>query len=343
MPDPVSPPENEPPKDKKQEATFMSGILDWLGTVITDAARADSVDPITHAHEISLITERQSKVAQSAKMIADDLKEVKTRLIEEFGPGAASFIAKCIDPMISHLTTLIEDLAASNRLSGSFDEFLNYAIERVKYYSGLDEKKLKIQIVLNAHGLVEQAIQKDIDVLSNYKIHMLEGKHAQEGIAKLEHMLQPIIRELQTMAATRLETDNLRQFFRWKQNVDEKRNILIEMGLFVIDSFAKDKSSSDNKETKFEDYALALNALLILESRLQQLFDILEKSPQLDGHTVSIVEKNLSELQDEANHFVALHEDNIQIQKGFKSVCRGIKRSSTLLDAHKKNLKSTES
>lgn len=354
------PPESGPSEKRPKEPSFISGILEWLGSVISDAASTDpaiqNTLPLAKGHEFSVFSQRQHKVVESAKLIAEDLEELKMRLIEEFGPQSASFIAKCIDPMTSHMKGLVDVLAMSDRTrGGKFEDFLNTAISWVKYYSGLDESKLRYKIVQDAHALVEQSIHKDIEVLVNYKNHTVaENPISTLGVQELEHILQPILTELQNIAATRLDTDNLQEFFRWKADVDEKRNTLIEMGFFVIDSCVDQVSQAKKPvrneedeeveiEQELEDYTLALNAVGILENRLMQFFGLLETTQQIDPGAIMVVEQLLLDLKADVDRLSSLHRDSIAMQRDFDRIHREIERGSALLHAHKERLKSPES
>lgn len=326
---------------KKAQRNFLSGILDWLGTLITEQARTDV--QVTRNYHVSVYTERHEKVRMSALHIIEDLNEAKKRLIVEFGQSAANFICKCIDPMIAHVSELVTDLS-SKHIQDNSAGFLKRAIERVRYYAQLDEGKLKRKIVFDAHDLIRTAIEKDIDMLIKYKKQIYHDDKAQ----KIDEALSPILVELENLMAQRIDTDDLRAFFSWRNAIDEKRNTLVEMGLYTVDSSGDlslegasssplvidddEVSDFDQIDEEIQEYRLTVGALAILEERLNEFFVLLEQSPEIEGRCQKALDTLLTNLSVEASKFSALHAERSRLGKDFARIQRGLKKARALFE-----------
>jgi hypothetical protein len=223
------------PPTPSEANSFLANIRSWLETVISDQAQSDSTDFLA-TRTVFLYTERQNRLVKDASRIATELEEVKRRMVEEFGPSSSSFIGKCLDPMVTHLQTLISGLHVQKISGDTFEQFLQNAIECVQYYSGLDESKLKMKIVDDAHAMVHSAIQKDIEILLKYREEVLGEPSDTE--------LDSVLLELRALMESSIQTDNLHDFFHWKTSVDEKRNGLVEMGLLIVDMMKEAKPTT---------------------------------------------------------------------------------------------------
>ena len=298
-------------KNKVYKASIFSNILDWLGRLILDQTKKE-VEPtelqsFARQHEISLKKVQLSKVKENAKRAIANLEQTKERLRSEFGQSASSFIAKSLDPKICHIHELVDKLAHSVHEEGdSFQNFLHHAVEYVHYYEELDEQKLKRRIIHDAHALILQAIDKDLDMLANYKKQALdaldcsnEERHAREEL--INRFTLPVLLEIRDIANATFQIDDLHAFFVWKTAIDDKRNSLVELGLLTIDTLtfeqkpipALDEQQREQQgEQQGEKQELELEAPLqsdeqdtdqltqrfvsLLESRMQDFFVLLQ-------------------------------------------------------------------
>jgi hypothetical protein len=223
------------PLSPSEKVSFIAGIRAWLETVISDEAQVEPSQlqqKFLSSHSVFIYTERQDRLVHDATRILKDLEEAKRRLLEQFGSSASCFLSKCLDPMIAHLKGLVDGLQVQKVSEGSFEQFLQNAIECVQYYSGLDETKLKLRIVKDAHALVRAAIEKDMEILLNYKEEVLGDTSLEDE--KLKE-LRIILSQLNTLKESSINTNSLHEFFSWKSRIDEERNGLIEMGFLMID------------------------------------------------------------------------------------------------------------
>src|SRR5205085_11711951 len=130
------------------------------------------------------------------------IDELKKRLVNEYGGSVSSFIIKSIEPMISQARRLIEDLSNPNQKSEGFQDLLQQAVISVELYSQFsDETKLIRKIIQEAHQFTRNSIDKDIEVLANYKRQALEDSSLSSGekeeqSSKLALFLDPVINEL---------------------------------------------------------------------------------------------------------------------------------------------------
>lgn len=336
--EPEIPDENTRSHGKKKMAreSFFSGILEWLGTLITEQARADGLSK--NVHQISVHTDRLDKIGESAAHIAADLTELKKRLVDEFGQQSQGFVSKCVDPMIDQVSGLAEKLRQNSHPKADND-FLNYAVECVRFYSSLDEGRLRQKIVRDAHKLIQHAIEKDMEVLAKYKKELQTNT---ENEPDIDRVLLPIFGELKNMAHFRIETGDLAEFFLWKNQIDEKRNALVEMGLFLIDSFVgkadseraftdQDLTGTRHMDEHSDDWAVTSSALSVLEGRLSELLDLLENCTHLNVEALSVLEQLLEGLDAQAEQFFALHSKSRKVRKRFSRIREGISRAQKMI------------
>lgn len=332
----------------------VNNFFGWLGQLINEQAQLDAHledvphPPLKTVHQISKSLQTTSEVIANAERICENLEEVKKRLTCEFGASASSFISKCIDPMIEHARALIYALNNADHEANPTNGVLEQAIESVELYSQFrDEKKLKKKIVQIAQGFIKQSIDKDMEVLANYKSQALNhcklsDLERQEAEFHLDRFLYPIVSELLGMAESRVETDDLHAFFVWKTNVDERRNSLVELGLLTIDAIKGDKDSgmyitdeegdeivleepfSDLVKHKIEDSSLAMSFLATLEDRVHDIANRLEVADPEDSQYVDEVSQLLEYLKVDAERLASLSAHTKHILDNFKALRESI-------------------
>lgn len=363
-PSPKKPSEEELREKEEKEGGFsiisnVNNFFGWLGDLITEQARIDaqtgqSPPPIPKIHSVS----KTGEVIATAQKICDNLEEVKKRLGLEFGATAASFISKCIDPMIDHARQLIGALQNVDNQNGPIA--LDQAIESVELYSQFrDEKKLYKKIVQVAQGIIKQSIDKDIEILVNYKQQALERcsrpeQEKRESEVHLDRFLYPIISELLGMAESKLVTDDLHAFFVWKNNVDERRNALVELGLLTIDAIKGDSTASmfitddDGEEIEIEepltdflkhqleDTSLAMSFLSTLEDRANEIFTRIEVVGFEDEHSIDEISQLIEYLKIDADRLASLAAHTKHVLDNFKALRESILSAEAMLNQRKK-------
>jgi hypothetical protein len=344
-------------RDEAAKNQPFSRFFDWLGKIIMDEAKVetwndDHLPPLTALHEITLRQQRTEEVVETAKNVCADLEEVEKRLSLEFGSKAASFISKCIHPMIIHAKELIADLTTESNKDDSYSSLLEKAIESVELYSQFsDESRLKRKIVEDAQVFIRQTIEKDMEMLQNYKKHALDKaeistSEKKERAKLIDRFLYPIFSELKGMAISKVETDDLHAFFIWKTSVDDRRNALVELAFLTTDGLVgdsepvepEDEESSfgiSEVEQKLQEYAYILSILSHLESQAAEFIIHLENLPEGDFETLLLIEQLLIDLKNESNGFTALPVDSIKIRNDFVQLQKSIQRAEGLLQAHK--------
>lgn len=366
MHDPLRPSEHpsnkgEPPKmpadtPPKEKGDTFSLFLDWVGGIIMAGGLAGSgeqVLPLTALHDVSLRQQQSKEVVETAKKVCDDLEEVKKRLSLEFGKKAVAFISKCIDPMIFHARELINDLSREQPKEGSFSDLLAQAIESVELYSQFsDESRLKRKIVQDAQGFIRQSIEKDMEMVENYKQQAFDNSKSvdeerQEREKLVDRFLYPILAELKGMANSKVETDDLHAFFIWKTSVDDRRNALIELAFLTTDGIVKENGAKSTLEPedelleisdvdqKLQEYAYILSILSHLESQVAEYIGLLENLPQGDVETLLLIEQLLIDLKNDAFRFTSVPVDSIKIQNDFKLLRETIQKAETLVSERK--------
>src|SRR5262249_12262141 len=148
------------------------------------------------------------------------------------------------------------------------------------------------KIVDDAQLFINQAIKNDLEMLENYKMHLLDAlpcpeseKSAREKL--IDRFLFPINAELKGIAMAKMDTDDLHAFFIWKTNVDERRNALVELALLTVDGLLQDNTqnntiiravSEEDEQTieieevdqKLQEYSYILSILSHLESQSKE-------------------------------------------------------------------------
>lgn len=294
--------------EKRGVFSHVGSFFGWLGDLITEQARLEAhkeeVHPPVHIlREITLQQQKTGEVIQNAETICCHLDEIKQKLTQEFGASSACFISKCIDPMIEHARYLTKALKEPHKEEKHLGSILSQAIESVELYSQFsDEKKLKKRIVQVAQGMIKQSIDKDLEVLINYKTNALKlcswkGFEREANEFQLDGYLYPIISELIGMAESHVVTDDLHAFFVWKSNVDDRRNSLVELGLLTIDAMTNPSHevvvSSDEEivleepfsqlvKHNLENSSFAMSFLSTLEDRVNDVYSRIHDNTSYD-------------------------------------------------------------
>ncbi len=354
-------PESSSNETKRSVFAQVGNFFGWLGELITEQARLDAkkeekVLPLHLKREIILQQQKTSEVIKNAETICTHLDEIKQKLIQEFGSSASCFISKCIDPMIDHARYLTSTLKEPPPEVKNLSNILSQAIESVELYSQFsDEKKLKKRIVQVAQGLIKQSIDKDLEVLSNYKMNAIKNsKWAEDEKQELEFSLDgylyPIISELLGMSESRHETDDLHAFFVWKSSVDDRRNSLVELGLLQIDALTNtgqttplvkldDEDDDIPLEEPFpqlvkhqlENLSLAMSYISTLEDRVSDVFSRIENLHFQDGNAIDAVEGLIEYLKVDLERFSRISIHTKHVLDSFKSLKDSIKHAEGLL------------
>ncbi|MBS0634068.1 MAG: hypothetical protein JSR37_01215 [Verrucomicrobia bacterium] len=354
-------PKNEQ-EEKKSVFSRVGNFFGWLGELIGEQARIDAqreeVEPPLHMmREITLQQQKTSEVIQNAETICTHLEEIKQRLSQEFGSSATCFISKCIDPMIDHAKYLT---SALKQPAPHVNNILSQAIESVELYSQFsDERKLKKRIVQVAQGLIKQSIEKDLEVLANYKDDALakcgwKNGEREENEFQLDGYLYPIISELIGMAGSQAETDDLHAFFVWKSTVDDRRNSLVELGFLTIDALTNAEENTvqirheeEDGEVvleepfpqlvkhQLEDSALAMSYISTLEDRVQDIFARIEDIHFTDRGSIDQLEQLLEYLKVDSERFSKMGNHTKHVLNSFNSIKANILQAEGLLSKMK--------
>lgn len=367
--DPIENKQDLPPEDasdpKRSVFAHVGNFFGWLGELITEQARVDAQreeakPPLQILREITLQQQKTSEVIENAETICAHLDDIKQRLNQEFGASASCFIAKCIDPMIDHARYLTKALKEPAREDGHHKNLLSQAIESVELYSQFsDERKLKKRIVHTAQGLIKQSIDKDLEILANYKLDAIKksdwkaGEREQKEF-QLDGLLYPIVSELIGMAQSQHVTDDLHAFFVWKSTVDDRRNSLVELGLLTVDAMTNSTESAelvsydDEEEIVLEEpfgdvvkhalerSSMAMSFIATLEGRMSDIFVRLNDKSQEDSDSAGDLEELLEYLKIDAERFSKLSSHTKHVMDSFKTIKEQILLAEQML-SHKRS------
>lgn len=345
--------------------SHVGNFFGWLGELITeqariDAQKEDAKPPLHIVREITLQQQKTSEVIENAETICLHLDEIKQRLTQEFGSSASCFISKCIDPMIEHARHLTKALKEPVREETHLNSLLNQAIESVELYSQFsDEKKLKKRIVQAAQGLIKQSIDKDLEVIANYKKQAIRKcgwrNHEREEFEfQLDGYLYPIISELIGMGESKQVTDDLHAFFVWKSNVDDRRNSLLELGFLTIDAMTHqaepvallrtededgeillEEPFSDLVKHQLENASFSMSFIATLEDRVNDVFNRIEDIHFRDMQSIDLVEQLLEYIKVDAERFAQVSKHTKHVLDSFKSIKESIQRAERLISTKK--------
>lgn len=350
---------------KRSVFSHVGNFFGWLGELITeqariDAQKEDAKPPLHILREITLQQQKTSEVIENAETICLHLDEIKQRLNQEFGSTASGFISKCIDPMIEHARHLTKALREPAREETHLNNLLNQAIESVELYSQFsDEKKLKKRIVHVAQGLIKQSIDKDLEVVANYKRQALrkcgwKNHEREEREFELDGYLYPIISELIGMGESKQVTDDLHAFFVWKSNVDDRRNSLLELVFLTIDAMTHQEEPvallhsddedgeivleepfSDLVKHQLENSSFSMSFISTLEDRVNDVFLRIDDIHFRDTQSIDLVEQLLEYIKVDAERFSQISNHTKHVLDSFKSIKESIQRAEHLILAKK--------
>ncbi len=339
-------------KEFSEGASFLRQVntfLSWIAELITKQAKASvkskSKESIKDTHDIAL--KQQSEVIKNAAKVIARLEETKFRLTEQFGSSARGFIAKSIDPMIAHAHQLICDLA-----DGKTDEkgtILDQAVKAVELYQGFsNEERLIEKIIEESQALTLQAIEKDIDMLFRYQIQALdENMGISEGLIanELEMHLLPIFHELKALCEIKKEITDLHEFFLWKSFIDDKRDALVNLGFFTIDTIIS-KVAPDFAQRSFdqefddEDDTHSIpkiKQLSSIEERVLSLHEDLEtRTLSLNEATIQEIENVLSDLKSYIDDFYENEKEDSKVRKNLEITRSHIDHAQKMLKSKQK-------
>ena len=328
-----TPEDHDVGEKKKHDLLFseLSRLFNDIAEVVTEQAKAQEGSKnrlsLKDTHEIARY-KRKEELLKNAETIANNLELFKEELAKDFGIASYAFVAKFIDPMIEHALELIKELSSKSVAHSKLPKLYEQAVQSVELYSQFrDEKKLKRKIILDAIQSTKQAIEKDCEILAHYEHHAfqemkLDVAESAKFTTILEEKLKPIFLEFQLLKESEIDTFDLKEFFIWKSNIDEKRAALTELGFLTIDSIFTAKSSSkalsefDDDEFSEDDWRVLsviekniintsaqLASLTTLEEKAIKLFEILEDEAVFQAETFLEIEELLAEIKERARDF----------------------------------------
>ncbi|MCE5293593.1 MAG: hypothetical protein LLF94_03130 [Chlamydiales bacterium] len=356
----------DPTDAKRSVFAHVGSFFGWLGDLIGEQAqieahKEDVAHPFHKVREITQQPQKTGEVIKNAETICLHLDEIKQKITEEFGAASSCFIAKCIDPMIDHARYLTRVLKEPPIKEESHqNSLLSQAIESVELYSQFsDEKKLKKRIVQVAQGLIKQSIDKDLEILANYKLDAISNSNwkpneKEEKEFQLDGYLYPIIAELLGMAESKAETEDLHAFFVWKTNVDDRRNSLVELGLLTVDAMTNttdtahivryddeddeivlEEPFNDLVKHQLENTSISMTFISTLEDRVSDIYTRIEDLHFQDASSIDLVEQLLEYLKVDAERFVQISTHTKNILDSFKSIREDILKAEHLLSQKK--------
>src|SRR6185295_6865700 len=128
--------------------------------------------------------------------------------------------------MIRHASEIVKDLSIKEGVPDASSSIFKQAVRSVGLYSEFrDEKKLRRKIINEAIQTSRETIEKDCQILRHYEHHAATGleKVSEEFLYSLQIKLEPVFHEFYELQVSKFVTDNLRDFFLWKSNIDERR------------------------------------------------------------------------------------------------------------------------
>jgi hypothetical protein len=238
-------------EQKKTLFSEMSRLFHSFSQLLKEHAKTTTIkEAHVEAHDKKL-----EDMLTHAQNIAQGLSKLKEELFHEVGDVSYNYVAKSLDPIIDQAMRIIEDFREGKKATNTQD-VLNRAIYTAQLYSQFrDEKKLRRKIIKESIGVLRSAIEKDSHVLHRYYNGALESSKSAtpEIIDKVKRQLEPIFHGFQELLLSKIDTDDLKEFFLWKAKVDHKRAELIESGLSIIDSLFGEQVEEPKEEAALKD------------------------------------------------------------------------------------------
>jgi hypothetical protein len=346
------------PQKKKRESFFakVGDLLNWMASQIAHDAKKEA-NRLAGLKERKIASISSQKSAEElvfhAKQTLSSLEAFKEQLLRDFGREAQSFITKSLHPIIENAKRLIiEHKEGQDRLreGEEFSDFFVHVVQSVERYAQYkDEKKLRHKIISEAILETRNALEKDFQILRNYQHHaLLEIQEDQETlIGILDRKLEPIFRELASLAQADIHHDDLHHFFGWKKEVDDKRGAFVELGFLTIDTILERKSVTPPVEAPDLESSLIMRSseivkLARLEERALKIFELLENDHVCNNKIIHEIEYMLFELKGEAESYqqdtLSIEEEKSTLEGTFQDLYESILKAEMLLEHRKREL-----
>ncbi len=360
-------------RKKGQASSLWNNLFGWM--VSSSAAGAEKKDGGEGAHTfreryVVLLKEHSSYVESVARKAIENLELCKAKMLADETLRPNAFIEKSIDPLIAEVTAFIEELQKQkNEVKGDID-FFEKAIRSVETYSQFDDENSLCYHIINELILsAQQAVDKDCQILRNYVQHSMEtikDEHKTSYSELIDKKLLPIFEEFEQLRGIKksdrddLSHDDVRDVLLWRAGLDDKRAILTELGLFIIDATHPTKtwplltealvqtqelansSQSSEEMGDAEDKLTSVPAtqqtefLTTLKEYAVKLFELLEGIISFRLEIFREIEKLLIHLKSQA----ALFEDTTNDTLLFANLLEWIKKTERLLE-HKQQQANT--
>jgi|GEM_PF-2948501 len=229
----------QPEEPKKGIFSELSSLFRSFSKLITDSTVVGH-----HPGGHSIVLAKRDDLVANAHKMAEDLTKLKNDFFKEFGAPFYSVISKTLAPVIEQAKALGHELQKQKEGGQIQTDFAHQAIQSTEIWLQFcDEKKLKKKIISDAIQATRSVIEKDMQVLRHYQIHALQDADlaSDEFISRLEVSLEPIFQQFHELVLSKITTDDLRQFFHLRAAIDEKRSVLTEQGLHIIDHFIENQ------------------------------------------------------------------------------------------------------
>src|SRR6185295_794236 len=177
-------------------------------------------------------------------------------------------------------------------------------------------------------------------------------KVSEEFLYSLQIKLEPVFHEFYELQVSKFVTDNLRDFFLWKSNIDERRAALSELGFTTIDAhFASLKSYhhvvvEEGGEASFWpqfsaveknilDSSTELATITNLEERALQFFDLIQDTTSFSPDAFLRLDQLLTDLKGETEQLKATTHPTML--ESFKVLHDSLHRAEKLLKKRKQD------
>ncbi len=225
-----------------------------------EAQRVAQEERTRHIQELKKYTKEE--VLLRAEHALNRLEHTKLALIEEFGDAGLGFIFRHIDPVLASSRKLLDSLGQlqgrihkdahltqsgeiSKHISqqeNTISDLLEGAIDAVELYAIInDEEHLKRRIVAHIRSHVQQAIQKDVQILMSYyaatfdEVSQTESHAVYELMKFVEKEIDPVLDRLESLTLSFPDTIELRSVFSWRRDFDFMRHGLVAFATLLID------------------------------------------------------------------------------------------------------------
>lgn len=215
----------------------VRSLFSWIANRVTEEAREEESMVESETSAKRLLSQYSSRdLMRRAKAVIAQVEASQQLLLQEFGPRAQAFIDRYVVPVLEPIQSFVHA-----GQEGKITETVRGAIGTVELLAMLHDKaRLPRKIRDTLELKTRDVILEDIAFLLSYPSEAVEDarvplRERGDLLRKIEGALQPILLDLEALLSLRPPSTEFIPLFRWRLEVDSKRQRLHDEALQIID------------------------------------------------------------------------------------------------------------